>query len=229
MQLAALDLFQGRLAEGAARYVSLAIPRWEAVTFDTAAMCAAYAGDLDDARRFNERARATASSPSIRAYNHYVTAEIDNLAGDWPSALAHYRESIAVSGTVGTAHTHGIASVGLVAVQAASGQVREALAGYRRLIDHWQRIGAWTQQWTTLRNAADLFDQLGDHDLALFLRDAADRAPEASFAGATTGRPQADDADSRPPTARGGAHTRDEVLDIAREAIAQWLAAIPSG
>ena len=51
----------------------------------------------------------------------------------------------------------------------------EALAGYRDLIDHWKRIGAWTQQWTTLRNAADLFDRLGDHELASLLRDAARR------------------------------------------------------
>jgi predicted ATPase len=228
MQLAALDLFQGRLAEGIARYVSLAVPGWEAVTLDMAGMCATYAGKLDDARRFNERARSTASSPSIRAFNRYVTAEIDNLAGDWTSAQQHYRESIALAGTVGTAHTHGIASVGLVAVQAASGQVREALGGYRDLIDHWQRIGAWTQQWTTLRNAADLFDQLGEHDLATFLRDTADCAPEASVAGATTGRPLTGDADSGPPMARGDAPTREEVLDIAREAIARWLAAIPS-
>src|SRR5215471_19269252 len=106
----------------------------------------------------------------------------------------------------------GIASVGLVAVQAASGQVPEALAGYRNLIDHWQRIGAWTQQWTTLRNAADLFDQLGDHELASFVRDAADRAPESSFAGTTTGRPHADDADLRPTMGHGiAAYTREEV------------------
>jgi predicted ATPase len=229
LQLAAVDLFRGRLAEGIARYVSLAVPGWEAVTLDTAGMCAAYSGNLEDARRFNERARAAASSPSMRAYNHYVAAEIDNLAGDWPSALAHYRESIALAGAVGTAHTHGIASVGLVAVQAASGQVREALVGYRDLIDHLQRIGFWTQQWTTLRNAADLFDQLGDHDLASFLRDAADRAPEASVAGTTTGRPQADDAGSTPLMARGDAHTREEVLDIARDAIERWLATISPG
>jgi len=160
----------------------------------------------------------------MRAFNDYIAAEIDNLAGDWTSALRHYRESIALAGTAGTAHTHGIASVGLVAVQAASGQVREALAGYRDLIDHWQRIGAWTQQWTTLRNAADLFDQLGDHHLGSFLRDAADRAPEASVAGATTGRPQAGDADSTPMMVRGiDAYRPEEVLDITRKAIDRWL------
>ena len=189
-------------------------------------MCAAYSGNLEDARRFNDRARATTTSPSMRAFNHYVTAEIDNVAGDWPSALHHYHECIALAGTADTAIIQGIASVGLVAVQAASGQVREALAGYRDLIDHWQRIGAWTQQWTTLRNAADLFDQLGDHELASFLRDAADRAPEASLAGTTTGRPQVTAPDSAPRMAQGiDAHRREEVLDITRKAIDRWLTA----
>jgi predicted ATPase/class 3 adenylate cyclase len=226
IELADCDLYHGRLAEGTASYASLAVPGWEAITLDSAAMCAAYAGDLDDARRFNERARSTTTSPSMRAYNHYVTAEIDNLAGEWTSALHQYHECITLSGTADTAIIHGIASVGLVAVQAASGQVREALAGYRDLIDHWQRIGAWTQQWTTLRNAADLFDQLGDHELASFLRDAADRAPEASLAGTTTGRPQATDLDSAPRMAQGiDAHGREEVLDITRKAIDRWLTA----
>jgi predicted ATPase/class 3 adenylate cyclase len=224
IELADCDLYQGRLAEGTARYVSLAVPGWEAVTFDSAAMCAAYAGNLDDARRFNERARSAVTSPSMRAYNHYVTAEIDNLAGDWTSALHHYDECIALSETADTAIIQGIASVGVVAVQAASGQVREALAGYRDLIDHWQRIGAWTQQWTTLRNAADLFDQLGDHELASFLRDAADRAPEASLAGTTTGRPQVTGPNSTPRMAQEAhAHGREEVLDITRKAIDRWL------
>jgi predicted ATPase/class 3 adenylate cyclase len=224
IELAECDLYHGRLAEGTARYDSLADPGWEAVTLDSAAMCAAYAGNLDDARRFNERARSSTTSPSMRAYNHYLTAEIDNAAGDWTSALHHYHASIALSETADTAIIQGIASVGLVAVQAASGQVREALAGYRQLIDHWQRIGAWTQQWTTLRNAADLFDQLGDHELASFLRDTADRAPEASLAGTTTGRPQVIDPDPTPRMAHGlDTHVREDVLDITRKAIDRWL------
>jgi predicted ATPase/class 3 adenylate cyclase len=226
IELADCDLYHGRLAEGTVSYASLAVLGWEAVTLDSAAMCATYAGNLDDARRFNERARSTTTSPSMRAYNQYVTAEIDNMAGHWTSAVHHYHECIALSRTADTAIIQGIASVGLVAVQAASGQVPEALAGYRDLIDHWQRIGAWTQQWTTLRNAADLFDQLGDHELASFLRGTADRAPEASHSGTTTGRQQVKDADSTPRMAQGiDVHGREEVLDITRKAIDRWLTA----
>jgi predicted ATPase/class 3 adenylate cyclase len=226
MELVECDSYQGRFADAIARSVSLAVPGWEAFAFDTAAMCATYAGNLDDARRYNERARSNTTSPSMRAVNHYMAAEIDNLAGDWTSALHHYQECISLAATADTAIIQGIAAVGLVAVQAASGQVREALAGYRELIDHWQRIGAWTQQWTTLRNAADLFDQLGDHELASFLRDAADLAPESSRAGTTTGRPHVSDPDSTARMAHGtDAHGREEVLDITRKAIDRWMTA----
>jgi predicted ATPase/class 3 adenylate cyclase len=226
LELGDLDLYQGRFAEATVRLVSLAVPGWEAIALDSAALCAAYAGKLDDARGLNGRARSTTTSPSMRAFNHYITAEIDNVAGNWTSALNHYRECIALTGAADVVIIQGIASVGLVAVQAASGLVQEALAGYRELIDHWQRIGSWTQQWTTLRNAADLFDKLDDHNLALFLRDTADRAPEASVAGTTTGRPQPTETDSIARISQGiDVYTREEVLDITRSAIDRWLAA----
>ena len=113
IELGELDSYQGRWAEGTARYLtlaSLAVPGWEAFTLDSAAMCATYAGNLDDARRFNERARSTITSPSMRAFHHYVTAEIDNMAGDWTSALHHYHECIALSRTADTPFIDGIAS-----------------------------------------------------------------------------------------------------------------------
>ena len=64
--------------------------------------------------------------------------------------------------------------------KAAGGQTETALRGYWELIDYWERTGGWTQQWTTLRNVADLLDRLDDHDTASLLRAAADEAPEAA-------------------------------------------------
>jgi hypothetical protein len=75
---------------------------------------------------------------------------------------------------------HAVAAVRLVSVQAASGEVDAALRGYEELVDYRERTGAWTQQWTTVRNLADLLDLLDDHDAASFLRVSADEAPEAS-------------------------------------------------
>ena len=59
-------------------------------------------------------------------------------------------------------------------------------AGYRDLIDYWERTGSWIQQWTTLRNLARLLHTLGDHETALLLEDAADHAPDAAAVGDST-------------------------------------------
>ena len=99
--------------------------------------------------------------------------------------------------------------------------------GYRRPHRPLGRIGAWTQQWTTLRNAADLFDQLGDHDLASFLRTAADEAPEAASLTSIASPAAADsrgDADpERAVDTTQQTRTRELVLDVTRQAIARWL------
>lgn len=50
----------------------------------------------------------------------------------------------------------------------------EAPDGYRDLIDYWERTGSWVQQWTTLRNLAQLLRALGDEETAALL-DAARR------------------------------------------------------
>jgi predicted ATPase len=231
VELANIDLYRGRFTEARDEYLRL-VDVASGEPFDsgvrhTAAMSATYAGDFDDARRLNERVPGRAASPSMLGFSHYIAAEIDKMAGAWDSAEQHYHHAIALTGTVGATRVQGVASVGLVALQAASGQVQQALAGYRELVDHWERTGAWTQQWTTLRNAADLFDQLGDHDVASFLRVAADEAPEAAGVARATSSASAgsfSDAHLKPVIAKTHRpHTREEVLDVARQAIARRL------
>jgi predicted ATPase/DNA-binding SARP family transcriptional activator len=231
VELANIDLYRGRFTEARDEYLRLVDvvtgEPFDSVVRHTAAMCATYAGDFDDARRLNERVPGRTASPSMLGFNHYIAAEIDKMTGDWDSAQQHYRHAIALTGTVGATRVQGVASVGLVALQAASGQVHQALAGYRELVDHWERTGAWTQQWTTLRNAADLFDQLGDHDVASFLRVAADESPEAAGVARATGPASPDsftDPDPKPAVPETHqTHTREQVLDVARQAIARHL------
>ncbi len=225
-EIASLLLYRGRFADARATYLDVGGD----ATFGyfatcCAALAAVYAGDFDDARALNGPT-PTGPCPTRLGWHHYVAAEIDNLAGSWDTAEQHYRQAIAIAETVGASFLSGVASVGLMAVLAASGQIHEALTGYSELIDYWERTGTWPQQWTTLRNAADLFDQLGDHDLAAFLRAAADRAPEATSAGTTTQAAAGSGGDVAPHRAHETeyvAHTREEVLDLARRAIAHWL------
>jgi predicted ATPase/DNA-binding SARP family transcriptional activator len=220
------QMFRGDHAEAQANMLAVAeVPRLEALAFTSAAMAATYGGQLDDARRLNARGATTA--PSLLAWRSYIDGEIENFSGSFDAAERHYREACALAASVGITFLEGVASVGLVAVQAAAGKAREALLGYRALIDQWQRTGAWTQQWTTLRNLADLFEQLGDQALADALRRAADDAPESSVLGAlttatiagTTAAPAAPTT-----TVAAPALTREEVLALANDGITRWLA-----
>lgn len=47
------------------------------------------------------------------------------------------------------------------------------------MIRYWQRTGGWTQQWTTLRNVAELLALTGDDAVAAVLLLAADADPDA--------------------------------------------------
>jgi predicted ATPase/DNA-binding SARP family transcriptional activator len=186
-----------------------------------AALGATYAGDLDRARALHERMSDVAVSPTMRAFAEYVGGEIDNAAGHPERSEDHYARAIDLARTSGATFVVGIASVGLQTVRASAGHTADALRGYRDLIDYWSRTGNWNHQWTTLRNLADLLRQLGDHEPATLLDDAADHAPDASArrapAAAASGlhAPQA----PAPPVPN-----RTRVLEVARQAIDRNLA-----
>lgn len=183
---------------------------WESEAYAHAALAAGYAGDLDAADELLAMAETKPVSPSVRAWIRYVEGEVAAGKGAWPDAEAAYREAISASTTTGAEFITGIASVGLVTTLAGRGAIGEALDGYAGLIDYWERAGGWTQQWTTLRNLADLLDRLHDSETASRLRAAADAAPESSAAA---------------PSAMAGAEpaapvaSRDEALSLARAAI----------
>src|SRR5262245_52363346 len=191
-----------------------------------AALAAAYGSRPTDARLLNHKA-ARASCPSVLAAHHYVAGEIDNLDHAWSAAEHHYREAMQLCELSGTAFIGALARVGLVSVHASAGDTEAALRGYGELIDYWERTGGWTQQWTTLRNLADLLDQLGDRDCAALLRRAADEAPEAASIADVAALAPSPDGDDRIPTprARPPGSEREHALHTARSAIARHLKA----
>lgn len=145
----------------------------------TAALAAAYAGDLARARELSAEMTAVASSPSLRAYAAYVAGEIENAAGTYDNAQERYLHAIELARSAGATFIVGIASVGLLSVQAAAGRVGDALAGYREVIEYWAHAGNWTHLWVTLRNLAVLLRRLGDEAGAALIADAAAAAPDA--------------------------------------------------
>ncbi|MDQ4092140.1 MAG: hypothetical protein M3143_01595 [Actinomycetota bacterium] len=149
-----------------------------------AALAATYAGDLHQARELNNRMRAVAVSPTLRAFSAYVAGEIDNAAGHRDRTEEQYAQAIHLARSSGATFVNGIASVGLLTVRADAGRVHDALRGYRDVIDYFARTGNWTHQWVTLRNLAHLLRQLDDYDAGEQLDAAADHAPDAPAASA---------------------------------------------
>ncbi len=220
--LSTTRLYEGRLDEAVAAAVEAAqvsvasragqLPFFREAMWAQAGYACAYAGRLDDARAYNANGR-DAPYPSGRSVHHYAAGEIENAAGNWADAQHHYQESIRLSERSGATFAQGLAAVGLVTAQASAGELEKALVGYAELIERWNRTGAWLQQWTTLRNLADLLDRLDDRETATALRAAAEASADASA-------PQPITADGiRPDRRPAAAASREEVLRTARDAI----------
>ncbi len=144
-----------------------------------AALAAAYAGELQQARGLCDRLEASAAQPSLRAFAAYVAGEVAVVDGDPGAAEAHFARAVELALHSGATFVNGVAAVGRVTLHADTGRVDEALEGYRELIAYWERTGSWIQQWTTLRNLASFLHTLGDTEGAVFLHAAADVAPDA--------------------------------------------------
>lgn len=177
-----------------------------------AALAAAYAGDLQQARELNDRGTADAHSPTMLSWANYVAGEIESAAAQHAEAERHYVRAIDLARESGATFLVGVASVGLLAGRARAGRTEEALTGYRDVVDYFARTGNWTHLWVTLRNLTDLLRQIGDDEPAALLETAADQAPDAP---AVPGGQR--EAPTTPPVSRSA------VLEIARRAIEENL------
>lgn len=104
-------------------------------TLGIAALAAAYAGDLDQARELNDRMLAAAVSPTILAFGHYVAGEIDSAGSRGQLAEDHYIRAIDLARTSGATFGVGVAGVGLLALRADTGRIDDALRGCQDVID----------------------------------------------------------------------------------------------
>lgn len=220
--LSVSDLARGAYADAIEHALAAAavstVPR---ENLGLAALATAYSGDPDRARVLNEQGRAGATAQTMLSWGAYVAGEIDSSTGHSDAAEQHYLRAIEPARSSGATFMAGIATVGLLAERARAGRVRDALNGYRDVIDYFARTGNWTHQWTTLRNLADLLRRLGDDDAAALLDDAADDAPDAP----AVDRDAHTEREPRPHRpAQATVARRAAVLDVARRAIERHLA-----
>ncbi len=84
-------------------------------------------------------------------------------------ALALFDEAARLAGAVQNFWWHGIALLEATATHAMHGDPVAAAQMFIEVLDHWDRVGDWTQQWVALRHITRLLVRLGADDDALFL------------------------------------------------------------
>jgi predicted ATPase/DNA-binding SARP family transcriptional activator len=218
LTLSVSELARGAYAEAAEHALAAARLEPGCEGQGIAALARLYAGDVDGARELSDADRERGESPTMRAWRAYVAAEVASAAADLSGAEREYTRALALARTSGATFLVGVATVGLLAVQARTGQVHDVLRGYREVIDYFARTGNWTHQWATLRDLAGLLRRLDDHPPADAIEAAADGAPEAP-AGRGVDAQSASSVGTAVSTSDRGA-----VLAIARQAIARHLA-----
>ncbi len=176
--LGVTDLFAGEFASSIEHLVTAAALDSELAAHEmaVAALAAAYGGDADWAETLVTRARqliGTSGGPIIWSFVEYVQAEI-HIHDDPVAARRHAERALAAARTGGVPFAVGISLVTLASSAVRTGDLATATAHYPEVIRLWLRTGSWPQQWTTLRNVADLFAQLGKDAEALLLSTAAD-------------------------------------------------------
>ncbi len=221
--LSLVELSRGAYADGVEHALAAAaLATRPSDNVGIAALCATYAGDLDRARVLSQQMAIIATSPTLIAFSEYIAGEIDSTTGRGDRAERHYAHAIDLARTAGATFLEGIATVGRLSLLAHSNRIGEALRGYDEVINYWARTGNWIQQWTTLRNLAALLHDLGEHEPATALINAAEHAPDAPLVGdAGSHRPivmAPSDATAAPPLGR------TQVLQVARQAINRSLA-----
>lgn len=177
-ELAVAELFAGEVTAAITHWLARVEIDPHAPDLANAAFASAYSGDVDRARALAAEARelaAASGSPSCIAWAAYATGEVEYVAGSGRHGEWLAR-AVELADTVGSDFTRGVAQVTLATSLAASGDLAGAAATYHRLVDHWLRSGSWTQQWTTLRNAAVLLEPHAP-DIALAIVVAAEADP----------------------------------------------------
>jgi len=84
-------------------------------------------------------------------------------------ALALFDEAGELAASVRNFWWHGIALMEAAATRGVHGDAIRAATDFLEVIDHWDRVGDWSQQWVNLRYVTRLLSRLGADDEALVL------------------------------------------------------------
>lgn len=138
------------------------------------AICHAALRTPEAGREAAEEAVAVAEAthnPTARSMARYALGLVLKKS-DPDTALGLFDEAAALARAVQNFWWHGIALMEAASTRGVHGEPSEAAEGFVDVLDHWDRVGDWSQQWLNLRYITRFLLRLGQTDDALVLHRA---------------------------------------------------------
>ena len=152
------------------------------------------------------------ANPTARSMARYALGLVRKKSKP-DRALALFDEAADLAASVQNFWWHGIALMEAAATRAVHGETATAAEALIDVIDHWDRVGDWSQQWLNLRYVTRFLARVGADDEALALHHA--------LVAEGKGSPLTDDQNARHGADKGQSLTGPEAVALARSALAQ--------
>ena len=111
------------------------------------------------------------ANPTARSMAHYALGLV--LKKSEPDrALALFEEAAELAASVQNFWWHGIALMEAASTRAVHGDPASGARNFIEVLDHWDRVGDWSQQWLNLRYITRLLARVGADEDALALHHA---------------------------------------------------------
>lgn len=172
--------FEGRLTDAESAFreeVRLARlhgdPDAEVMGLASTSLVLAYGGRIGAALETADMAGRAAGSagPALEAFACFARGEC-LATRDLGRALGLVEEAAERARACDAWFVEGVALLTAASLRARYGQPSDALQEFADLLRHWHRSGSWIQQWTTLRNLAELLVRLGADEAAVVIATA---------------------------------------------------------
>jgi tetratricopeptide (TPR) repeat protein len=152
-------------------------------------------------------------NPTARSMARYALALVAKKT-DPDGALALFDEAAELAAQVQNYWWHGIAMMEAAATRAVHGDPATAARALLEVLDHWDRLGDWTQQWLNLRYVVRLLVRVG--------ADAEARELHGYLVAA--GRPSPlDEPGGMAGPQTGPALSGVDAVDLARATLGRWV------
>jgi predicted ATPase/DNA-binding SARP family transcriptional activator len=164
-------------------------PDSEVLGLTSTALVLAYAGRAAEGITAADAAAgaATRSGPAAAAFARYAQGECRAEVAP-EQALVVLDEAIVLAERCEASFVEGVARLTAASVRGRRGETAAAVPAFADVIVRWQRSGNWAQQWTTLRNLAELLVVVGCDEPAAVIAASADEQTAAPTFGAESDR-----------------------------------------